>query len=200
MKEKINPDIFRLVNIMLPTADGLFDFIAYNNRNNKEMPHLALVAKDTQLGEIVNVRVHSECMTGDVFGSKRCECGEQLSKAMEYTSANGGVIIYLRQEGRGIGLINKLHAYQKQDEGLDTAEANVVLGFEYDERTYEDAVYILRDLGIHKINILTNNPSKILSLEDGGIEVVKRIGIKITPQKENERYLETKRTKFGHIQ
>jgi GTP cyclohydrolase II len=195
MQQKIK----REVSVNLPTADGDFDFIAYSNEDNQAMPHLALLAKGTDLNEIVNVRIHSECLTGDVFGSKRCECGDQLHQAMDYVTKNGGLIIYLRQEGRGIGLINKLHAYVKQDEGYDTAEANVALGFEYDERTYDAAIAILHDLGIRKINILTNNPAKVASIEESDIEVVKRIKIETLPNSENKKYLKTKKEKFGHL-
>ena len=139
-------------------------------------------------------------MTGDVFGSYRCECGEQLSKSLEYVGSNTGVLIYLRQEGRGIGLINKLHAYIKQDEGYDTAEANIVLGFGYDDRTYEDAIAILRDLKISRINLITNNPKKIKALEDEpSILVHSRIDLDIKARKENIGYLRTKKDKFQHL-
>lgn len=191
--------IIRIVSVNLPTGEGAFDFIAYSNEANEAMPHLALLAKGTDLTQTVNVRIHSECLTGDVFGSKRCECGDQLHQAMQYVTQHGGLIIYLRQEGRGIGLINKLHAYVKQDEGYDTAEANVALGFEYDERTYEAAIAILNDLGVKKINILTNNPAKIASIEASDIEVRERIKIEVTPTFENKNYLRTKKDKFGHL-
>lgn len=162
------------------------------------MPHIALINPDTDFSAAVNLRIHSECMTGDLFGSYRCECGEQLHWSMDYIRKHGGVIIYLRQEGRGIGLINKLHAYTKQDEGLDTAEANKVLGFDYDERTYEDAVTILDDLGIQQVHLLTNNPEKINSLENSSLTVLDRIPIEISPRKENKAYLRTKKEFFGH--
>lgn len=162
------------------------------------MPHIALINPDTDFSAPVNLRVHSECMTGDLFGSYRCECGEQLHWSMDYISEHGGVIIYLRQEGRGIGLINKLHAYTKQDEGLNTAEANKALGFGYDERTYEDAITILDDLGIKEIRLLTNNPKKIKSLDIPGLTVLDRIPIEIPPREENKNYLKTKKEFFGH--
>ena len=185
-------------NVSIPNVFGDFMTIAYSTDKNDRMPHIVLLNEATQLSGTVNVRIHSECMTGDVFGSFRCECGEQLSKAMEYVAEYGGLVIYLRQEGRGIGIINKLHAYQKQDEGYDTAEANRVLGFGYDDRTYEDAVAILNDLGVTSINLITNNPSKIEALEHAGINVENRIAIHIEPKKENKAYLRTKKEKFGH--
>tara|TARA_Y100000385_G_scaffold217571_1_gene226718 strand:- start:153 stop:581 length:429 start_codon:yes stop_codon:yes gene_type:complete len=137
-------------------------------------------------------------MTGDVFHSYRCECGEQLDWAMKYIQEHTGVVIYLRQEGRGIGIINKLHAYIKQDEGYDTAQANKELGYGYDERTYEDAIAILTQLGIHKISLLTNNPDKIIAFEDSDINVFSRISVEIEPREENKKYLETKKDFFQH--
>ena len=162
------------------------------------MPHMVLYNPQTDFSGVVNVRIHSECMTGDVFGSMRCECGEQLAWSMDYLGKNGGVLIYLRQEGRGIGIINKLHAYVKQDEGFDTAEANKELGFEYDQRTYEDAVTILQDLGIKKVNLLTNNPAKIQGIDNCILEVVNRIPVEIAPNADNINYLKTKKDFFGH--
>ncbi len=184
--------------VSIPTKHGSFMTIAYSSIENDPMPHIVLLNPDTDLTKPVNIRVHSECMTGDVFGSYRCECGEQLDKAMEYVAEHGGLVIYLRQEGRGIGIINKLHAYVKQDEGYDTAEANKVLGFGYDDRTYEDAVAILRDLGVKAIQLITNNPSKIEALEESGIRVDGRIALNIKPRIENLGYLKTKKEKFGH--
>ena len=191
--------IVNQVQVGLPTRHGLLNIIAYAKDEKESMPHLALVHPDTDFEKIVNVRVHSECMTGDVFGSYRCECGEQLSKSLEYIGEHTGVLIYLRQEGRGIGLINKLHAYVKQDEGYDTAEANKLLGFGYDDRTYEDAIAILEDLGISKINLITNNPEKIKAIDtDPTIRVHERIKLDIKAREENEGYLQTKKDKFGH--
>jgi len=183
----------------IPTKHGVFETIAYSKNEVDPMPELVLLNMDTDFSKPVNVRIHSECMTGDTFGSYRCECGEQLDKALEYISTNQGLVIYLRQEGRGIGLINKLHAYTKQDEGYDTAEANKVLGFGYDDRTYENAIAILNDLGISDINLITNNPSKIEFLEQGNIKVHQRVSIEIQPRDENLDYLKTKRKKFGHM-
>lgn len=184
--------------VIIQTRNGEFNFIAYANNKNEEMPHLVLVAKGTTLDDTVNVRIHSECMTGDLFGSKRCECGDQLHKTMQFLSENGGVLIYMRQEGRGIGLINKLHAYVKQDEGYDTAEANKILGFEYDERTYEEAIEILKDLGISEINLITNNPEKVKAFQHSNIMIKSRIPITIEETDENRAYLKTKKEKFGH--
>lgn len=172
--------------------------MVYAKDSEEKMPHLVLVNPKTDFSGTVNVRIHSECMTGDVFGSFRCECGEQLDASLDYISKNGGLLIYLRQEGRGIGLINKMHAYVKQDQGYDTADANKVLGFGYDERTYEDATTILQNLDLDKINLITNNPDKISSLERSGIRVESRISLDIKARKENLNYLKTKKEKFGH--
>jgi GTP cyclohydrolase II len=184
----------------LPTKHGTFHVVAYALDHDEKMPHMVLINPETDFSKAVNVRVHSECMTGDVFSSYRCECGEQLNMSLEYVNKNGGLVIYLRQEGRGIGLINKLHAYTKQDQGYDTAEANKVLGFGYDDRTYEDAITILNDLEITDINLITNNPDKIKSLDDDpDITVHERIDLDIEARKENIEYLRTKKDKFGHF-
>lgn len=183
---------------MIPTDFGEFQMIAYSSDNQDRMPHLALFNPKTRIDTVVNVRIHSECLTGDLFGSNRCECGEQLDKSMEYIATHTGLLIYLRQEGRGIGIINKLHAYEKQDAGFDTAEANQVLGFAIDSRQYDDAVQILEDLKIAKINLLTNNPDKVAALESSSIEIVDRIPLQIKPKKENLSYLKTKKDRFGH--
>lgn len=184
--------------VIIPTKYGNFRTIAFASDSNEKMPHMVLIHPDTNMSEIVNVRIHSECMTGDVFYSYRCECGEQLDWAMKYIQEHTGVVIYLRQEGRGIGIINKLHAYIKQDEGYDTAQANKELGYGYDERTYEDAIAILTQLGIHKISLLTNNPDKIIAFEDSDINVISRISVEIEPREENKKYLETKKDFFQH--
>lgn len=172
--------------------------MAYANVMDEPMPHLVLINPKTDFSQAVNVRIHSECMTGDVFGSYRCECGEQLNMSLNYIDENGGLVIYLRQEGRGIGLINKMHAYVKQDQGYDTADANKVLGFGYDDRTYEDAITILQDLDLKEINLITNNPDKINAMENNGIQIQKRIDLDIKARKENIGYLTTKKEKFGH--
>lgn len=182
----------------IPTEFGVFDTVAYAENEQEQMPHLALINPDTDFAKTVNVRIHSECMTGDVFGSRRCECGEQLKMSMKYVSDHGGLIIYLRQEGRGIGIINKLHAYTKQDQGFNTADANKLLGFGYDDRTYQDAISILDDLGINNINLLTNNMAKIEAIEAANIEVCERIPVEAVPRAENMSYLQTKKDFFGH--
>lgn len=145
------------------------------------------------------IRIHSECLTGDIFGSQRCDCGPQLIRSLELIGERGGVLLYLRQEGRGIGIINKLKAYQLQDQGDNTAEANTHLGFKVDERTYEEALIILEDLGIKEVDLLTNNPEKIKIFENSPIKLHKRIPLEITPIRSNKRYLETKKTVMGHL-
>ncbi len=171
----------------------------YSNDKDEKMPEVVLCTENLDLNKPVNVRIHSECMTGDLFGSQRCDCGEQLEYSLRYISRYCGVIIYLRQEGRGIGLINKLKAYNKQDDGLDTLEANLALGFHADDRDYSNAIDILRDLGITKINLLTNNPEKLSAFEDTKIKVEKRIPVIIQPVDDNLEYLKTKKTSFGHL-
>ncbi len=183
---------------LIPTDFGEFQLIAYSNNSEDKMPHLALFNPQTRIDSVVNVRIHSECLTGDIFGSNRCECGEQLDKAMSYIAEHTGLIIYLRQEGRGIGIINKLHAYEKQDAGYDTAEANQILGFAIDSRRYDEALMILEDLKIKQINLLTNNPAKVAAFDTSSIEIVERIPLQIKPKKENLQYLKTKKSRFGH--
>ncbi len=184
----------------LPTVHaGEFHMIVYQNDVDKQ-EHVALVKGDVTTDEPVMVRVHSECLTGDVFGSARCDCGPQLHAAMEMVDREGrGVVLYMRQEGRGIGLVNKIKAYELQDEGLDTVEANIRLGFKPDLRDYGIGAQILRDLGIRKMRLLTNNPKKIIGLEGYGLEVVDRLPIEIPADEENRRYLQTKRDKMGHL-
>ncbi len=190
----------RQADAPLPTDWGLFQMYAYARKSDEPMPHLAMVHENfNPANSPITVRIHSECMTGDVFHSHRCDCGEQLAYAMQKAAETGGVVIYLRQEGRGIGLINKLKAYRLQDKGLNTADANLHLGFEADARHYEDAATILRDLGIEKINLLTNNPLKINEIEALGFEIVERLPILITPKSENAFYLKTKKDLMGHL-
>lgn len=183
----------------LPTEWGEFEIIAYSDNENDWMPHLAMISKNTDLKKTVNIRIHSECITGDLFHSKRCDCGKQLDAAMKYIHENGGVLLYLRQEGRNIGIINKLKAYNLQDKGLNTAEANIELGFPADARDFKIAVEILEDLGIQSVNLLTNNPEKISFIKDSSIKLVHRIPLEINPEKENLEYLKTKKDFFGHF-
>jgi len=189
------------VEARLPTVHaGEFRVIAYQN-DIDSLEHVALVMGDVTTDEPVMVRVHSECLTGDVFGSARCDCGPQLHAAMRMVEQEGrGVVLYMRQEGRGIGLVNKLKAYNLQDnDGLDTVEANIRLGFKPDLRDYGIGAQILRDLGVRKMRLLTNNPKKIIGLEGYGLEVVDRLPIEIPGEEENRKYLRTKRDKMGHI-
>lgn len=186
-----------LVKATLPTQAGKFEVLAFDS-GVEEMPHLALVHGAFASDAPVLVRIHSECLTGDVFGSVRCDCGEQLAESMRQIQLHGGVVIYLRQEGRGIGLVNKLKAYNLQDEGMDTIGANHALGFHSDERDFSPAVRIVQALGIRTIRLLTNNPEKIYAFEDSGIEVLERVPLQIAARPENEFYLRTKREAMGH--
>ena len=183
----------------LPTKYGEFSMIGYENTlDDKE--HIALVMGDLDLDEPVLVRVHSECLTGDTFHSLRCDCGEQLDQAMQNISENGsGVLLYMKQEGRGIGLINKIKAYDLQDKGMDTVEANLALGFPDDMRDYGIGAQILSDLGIKKIKLMTNNPKKLSGLSGYGLDIVERVPIQIDCNQKNEKYLKTKKQKLGHI-
>jgi 3,4-dihydroxy 2-butanone 4-phosphate synthase/GTP cyclohydrolase II len=188
----------RDVSVKMPTKWGDFDMIAYTQIDNGDH-HLALVKGSWEPGEPVLVRVHSSCVTGDIFGSCRCDCGPQLHKAMEMINREGkGVVVYMNQEGRGIGLINKLKAYHLQENGMDTVEANLELGFKMDQRDYGVGAQILRSLGISKMRLMTNNPKKRAGLIGYGLEVVENVPIEIAPNIHNEAYLRTKRDKMDH--
>ncbi len=189
----------REVEVRLPTEFGDFNMLGYTNMVD-DAEHVALVMGNPSAEKPCLVRVHSECLTGDVFTSRRCDCGSQLHAAMRQVAEAGeGVILYLRQEGRGIGLLNKLKAYQLQDAGHDTVEANEKLGFKSDLRDYGIGAQILRDLGLRKLNLLTNNPKKIIALDGYGLEVVERVQLEVQPHEDNITYLQTKRDKMGHM-
>ena len=189
----------KVEEVDMPTAWGHFRLAMYRSLTTG-LEHLALVKGDVANGEPVLVRVHSECFTGDVLGSERCDCGPQLHTAMSMVEKEGrGAILYMRQEGRGIGLANKLHAYRKQEAGMDTVEANVALGFAPDLREYGEGAQILGDLGITKVRLITNNPRKIKGLAGYGIEIAERVPVVIPATEYDKRYLETKRVKMGHL-
>jgi 3,4-dihydroxy 2-butanone 4-phosphate synthase / GTP cyclohydrolase II len=183
----------------MPTRFGLFDLVAFSETLTNDV-HLALVKGEWTEEEPVLVRVHSQCVTGDIFGSMRCDCGDQLARAMMQVEREGrGVVLYMKQEGRGIGLLNKLRAYKLQQEGMDTVEANEALGFKMDHRDYGIGCQILRELGIRQLRLMTNNPQKRVGLGGYGLEIVERVPIEIAPNEVNMRYLTTKRDRMGHM-
>ena len=194
----IAPATRRVAEANLPTRYGTFEMFVYDTIDHKE--HVALTIGAIDDGESVLVRAHSECLTGDVFGSSRCDCGEQFAESLRLLQEEGrGVLLYLRQEGRGIGLANKISAYALQERGLDTVQANHALGLPEDVRDYWMAAEMLLDLGVRRARLLTNNPAKIEGLERYGVEVVKRVPLRISPNPSNVGYLRTKREKMGHL-
>lgn len=191
-------ELQRVATTSLPTRYGVFTIHAYEAPTHREQ--IALTVGVIDDGEPVYVRLHSECLTGDVFGSHRCDCGEQLAESLTFLQRQGrGVLLYLRQEGRGIGLVNKLRAYALQEQGLDTVDANLALGFPEDLRDYRDAALMLADLGVRQVMLLTNNPAKIDGLERYGVSIIARQPIVTPPNPSNLQYLETKRSRMGHL-
>jgi 3,4-dihydroxy 2-butanone 4-phosphate synthase/GTP cyclohydrolase II len=190
--------VHRVAETKLPTAHGDMMILAYKADNAAD-EHVAVVKGPIDPDTPTLVRVHDQCVTGDVFGSMRCDCGEQKEIALEMIGREGGVFLYMRQEGRGIGLHNKLRAYELQDQGMDTVDANLALGFPADRRDYGIGMQILLDIGVRKLRLLTNNPAKRAGLEGYGLEVVERIPIETKPNEYNIRYLDTKRRRMGHL-
>lgn len=198
-RKKTEKLVKRVASANLPTRFGKFKIIGYKNILNGD-EHVCLVKGDNFEKEPVLVRVHSECLTGDVFHSLRCDCGQQLQSALKQIEKEGkGVLLYMSQEGRGIGILNKIKAYKLQENGMDTVEANLALGFPADMRDYGIGAQILEDIGIKKIKLLTNNPKKIEGLSDYGLEIVERVPIEVDCSQESKRYMKTKREKMGHL-
>lgn len=183
----------------VPTEFGIFRIIAYSENESDWMPHIAIIAENTDFSKPVNVRFHSECITGEVFHSRKCECGQQLDYAMKYIQEHGGIIVYLRQEGRNIGIINKLRAYALQEKGLDTVQANLQLGLPADDRDFSVAIEILKELGVKEVNLLTNNPDKMKYVEESDIVLKSRIPLQIEATDESRDYLKVKKNYFKHL-
>ena len=188
----------RIENTHLPTTYGEFEMIAYESQF-KDFPHIVLMTKKKLEIDSCIVRIHSECMTGDIFSSQRCDCGEQLDYSLNYINKHGGVLVYLRQEGRGIGLVNKMKAYNLQDKGLDTFAANIKLGLHQDARNYQVAIDILEELGIKSVRLLTNNPDKLKIFDNSRIQLKERLPIEVSPSSHNSNYLKAKRDQKGHF-
>lgn len=195
---EVNKDIFT-EQAKLPSKYGDFDLIALADSTEDQMPHLVLKHEQIDLSKPVTMRIHSECITGDLFGSLRCDCGEQLDQSMKIIAEEKGLLIYLRQEGRGIGILNKLKAYNLQDEGMDTIKANTHLGLEADGRAYDIAINILNALQVKEVKLLTNNPEKIKAFDESQIKVIERIPISIPANDTNSKYLKTKKDQMGHF-
>ncbi len=184
---------------LVPTDFGNFYIKAFSSQENDWMPHIALVAENTDFSKPVNVRFHSECITGEVFHSKKCECGQQLDAAMKYIHENGGVIVYLRQEGRNIGIINKLKAYALQEKGMDTVQANLELGLPADGRDFNIAIEILKLIGVKEVNLLTNNPDKLNYVKNSELKLMSRVPLQMKANENSAEYLKTKKEYFGHL-
>ncbi len=193
------PEVTRMTSTRIPTEHGEFQLCFYaNTLDDKE--HLALIMGDVAHADSVLVRVHSECFTGDVLGSRRCDCGEQLDRSLAMVAKAGtGVVLYMRQEGRGIGLLDKLRAYNLQDQGFDTVDANLMLGHEADERDYTLAALMLEDLGVNSVRLITNNPAKISALEEAGMTVAERVSLEVAANTDNADYLLTKAERMDHF-
>lgn len=200
-EEKNSPrhDATQQAEAQLPTDWGTFNISAHTDDKGDYTPHFALRHPDIDINQAVYVRVHSECITGDIFHSRKCDCGQQLQESMKMIAEHKGILVYLRQEGRGIGIINKLKAYKHQERGLDTIQANEALGLESDYREYDVAAEILKALGVKRVKLITNNPDKISGLNSDGIEVVERISLIIPPNKNSAEYLKTKEEHMGHF-
>ncbi len=183
----------------IPTDWGEFRMLAFKSDASNYAPHIVMVHPEMDPSDVVTMRIHSECLTGDLFHSQRCDCGEQLNQGMKTIAKEKGLLVYMRQEGRGIGIINKLKAYNKQDEGLNTIEANEALGLEVDGRRYDEVIRILESLGVTKVNLLTNNPLKLQAVRLSNIELVERRPIEIEPHSKNSGYLTTKKEEMGHL-